>query len=68
MENQNNLASHSYYIILNIKELNQVSRKYSRKIKIVNIYDNQIGKRYIWQGFSSIIQYTIQDIFSRSII
>ena len=47
IENWTDLASHSYCIALDIKELKQVSRKYSRKTRIVNIYDNKIGKRCV---------------------
>lgn len=47
IENQTDLVSHSYYIILNIKKLDSISGKYLRKIKVVNLYNNKIGNKYI---------------------
>ena len=55
VENRTNLVSYFYYIVLDIRELNPVSEKYSRKTRIVNLYDNKIGNGYVWQGFNSII-------------
>ena len=65
VENWTNLISHFYCIILDIRELNPVSEEYSRKIRVVNLYNNKIGNKCIWQEFSSIIRRTIQDIFWR---
>ena len=62
------MASHLYCINLDIKELNQVSGKYLRRTKIVNLYDNKIGRGCVWQGSSSTIRRAIQDILWRSII
>ena len=59
IENQTNLVSHLYCIVLDIKELNQVLRKYSRRTKIVNLYDNKISRRCVWQEFNSIIRRAI---------
>ena len=68
IENRTDLVSHPYYIALDIKKLNQVSRKYSRKTQIVNLYDNKIGRECVWQEFSFTIQRAIQNILWRSII
>ena len=56
IENRINLASHPYCIVLDIKELNPVSRNYSRRIRVVNLYDNKIGNGCVWQGSSSTIR------------
>lgn len=55
IENQTNSVSYLYYIILNIRKHNMISGKYSKKIRIVNLYDNKNGNRCIWQRWSSII-------------
>ena len=38
------LASHSYCSVLDIKELHPLSRKVLRKIRVVNLYDNKFGR------------------------
>ncbi len=43
IENRTDLASHPYCIVLDIKKLNPVSGKYSRRTRVVNLYDNKIG-------------------------
>ena len=65
IKNRINLSSHPYCLILDIKELNPVLRKYFRRTKVVNLYDNKIGNRYVWQGSSSTIRQAIQDIHER---
>lgn len=46
-ENRSNLINHSYYIALDIKELHQKTSKVLWKTRVVNIYDNIIGKGHI---------------------
>lgn len=58
-ENFTDLVSHSYYIILDIRELSSVSRKYSRRTRLVSLYDNKIGNRCVWEGSSSTIKQAI---------
>ena len=50
IEKRSNLINHSYVIILNIKDLNQKTRLSLRRIKVVNVYDQVIGRRYIYLG------------------
>lgn len=45
VENQSNLINHLYCVVLDIKKLDLKSRKYLRKTRIVNLYDNKIGKK-----------------------
>ena len=56
IENRTDLVSHPYCIVLDIRERNPTSEKYSRKTRVVNLYDNKIGNRCVWQ------QRAIQDI------
>lgn len=68
IENWTDLVSHPYCIILDIRKINPVSRKYSRKTRVVNFYNNKISNRCVWQGSSSIIQQAIQEILWKPII
>lgn len=45
VENQSNSINHLYCVVLDIKKLDLKSRKYLRKTRIVNLYDNKIGKK-----------------------
>ena len=62
VENRTDLVSHPYCIVLDIRELNPVSGEYSRKTRVVNLYDNKIGNGCVWQGSSPIIRRAIQEI------
>lgn len=45
INNQKNLANYLYCSILDIKELHSLSRKNLRKTRIINLYDNKVGRR-----------------------
>ena len=62
IENRTDLISHLYCIIFDIRERNPTSRKYSRKSRVVSLYNNKIGNRCIRQETSSTIRQAIQDI------
>ncbi len=47
IDNQTDLASHPYCSVLDIKELHPLSRKVLRKTRVVNLYDNKVGKRQV---------------------
>ena len=49
-------------IVIDVRERNPVSRKYSRRTRVVNLYDNKIGNGCVWQGPSPTIRRAIQDI------
>lgn len=40
MENRTNFISYPYCINLNIRKCNPASKKYSKRLKVVNFYDN----------------------------
>ncbi len=43
IENRINVVNHLYCIVLDIKKLNLVIRKFLRKTRVVNLYDNKIS-------------------------
>lgn len=47
VKNWTDLVSHLYYLVLDIREYNPVFRKYSKKIRVINLYDNKIDNGYI---------------------
>lgn len=49
------LVSYLYYSILDIKELYLMSRKVLRKTRIVNSYDNKVGRGQVWEKSSPIL-------------
>lgn len=68
IKNWTDLVSHLYCIVLDIREFNPVSRKYSRRTRVDNFYDNKIGNGCVWQRSSSKIQQAIQDVLWKPII
>ena len=47
IENRTDLVSHPYCMVLDIRELHPQSGKCLRKIRVVNLYDNKVGKRQL---------------------
>ena len=47
---------------LDIKELYPQSGKFLRKIRMVNLYDNKVGRRQLWEGPTNSVRWVIQDI------
>lgn len=45
IENQTNLVSHLYCMVIDIRELDLRSEKSLKKTRIVNLYDNQFRKK-----------------------
>ena len=62
INNQTDLVSHPYCSVLDIKELYLVSGKILRKTRVVNLYDNNVGRGQVWEGSSPIVRRVIQDI------
>lgn len=62
------LISHPYFIFLEIWELYQQSKKPRQKTQVLNIYINQVRKRFIWDGDISWIRQALENIKWISII
>ncbi len=62
VENRTNLISHPYCMALDIKEPHPKSGKFLRKTRIVNLYDNKVGRGQLWEGLTNSIRRVIQDI------
>ena len=48
MEKRSDLIDYLYLIILNIRDLDQKIRVFIKRIKVINIYDQVIGRRYTY--------------------
>lgn len=48
IDNQTDLVSQPYCSVLDFKELHPVTKKVVRKTRIVNLYDNIVGKGQVW--------------------
>ena len=68
INNRTDLVSHSYYLFVDIRERHPLSKKFSRKTRIVNFYDDKIGERYVWQGTRLAIRWVVQDICWKLVI
>ena len=68
IDNQTDLVSHLYYLILNIKELHPCFGKVLKRTRVVNLYDNKVGRGQLWERSSPTIRRVIQDISWRHII
>lgn len=43
------LVEYLYFLALDIREIDRQSEKPAKQTRIVNIYDNQVRQRYIWE-------------------
>ena len=69
IENQSDLASHPYCLILDLKEpYPESSKKLPRRTRIVNVYDNKLGEGYPWQRLTTRVRRVIEDMSWTSII
>ena len=68
VENRTDLLSHPYCIYLDIKEIDGQTERCLRKTRVINLYDNKIGRGQLWEGSSPTPRRAIQDICWRSII
>ena len=62
VENQTNLVSYRYYMVLDITEGEIHAKGRKRKTRIVNVYDNKLGEEQTWQGSEQRVRQAIQDI------
>ena len=50
IEKRSDLIDYLYVIILNIKDFDQKIRLLLKRIRVVNVYDQFIGRRYTFLG------------------
>ena len=48
MEKRSDLVNYPYLIILDIRDFDQKTRIPTRRIKVMNIYDQVIGRKYTY--------------------
>lgn len=63
-----NLVSHPYCIVLDIIQGEIYAKRQKKKSRIVNVYDNILGKRQTWQDLEQKIRQTTQDVLWLPII
>ena len=68
MEKRSDLVNYPYLIILNIKNLNQKTRIRIKRIRIINIYDQVIGREYTYLKAYIRKRRAIEDISYNKII
>ena len=57
-----NLINYFYFILLEIQEIDSQSKKLGKKTRVVNAYDNRIGRDYTWDGGISCTKRALEDI------
>ena len=62
MEHRTDLINHPYFMLLEIRELDPRSKKPGRKTRIVNVYENRVGKGCTWDGGISRTRRALEDI------
>ena len=68
IEHRTNLVNHPYFILLEIRDLDQQSRRPGRKTQVINIYDNQVGQGCTWTGNTPRVRQALEDIKWESVI
>ena len=62
MEKRSDLIDYPYLIVLDIRDLNQKTRIPIKRIKVINIYDQVISRRYTYLKAYTRKRRAIEDI------
>ena len=54
--------NHPYFMLLEIRELDPRSKRPGRKTRVVNVYDNRVGRGCTWDGGIHRIRRALEDI------
>ena len=69
IENRTDLVSHPYCMVVDIRELDPRSERCLRRTRIVNLYDNKVGKGQLWKilpnSTASYSRYLLEIRYSR---
>ena len=68
MENRSDLVDHLYIMVLDIRDLDLKTRLPIRCIRVVNVYDQVIGRGYIYLGVYARRRRAIEDVSWNRII
>ena len=50
VDHRTDLLNHPYFMLLEIRELDPQSKRPGRKTRVVNVYDNRVGRGCTWDG------------------
>ena len=62
VEKRSDLINYLYVMILDVRDFDQKTRLFLRRIKVVNVYDQVIGRKYIYLGVYTKKRRVIEDI------
>ena len=68
VEHRTDLVNHPYFILLEIRDLDQQSKRPGRKTRVLNAYDNRVGQGCTWTGNIPRVRRALEDIKWESII
>ncbi len=62
VDHRTDLINHPYFMLLEIQELDPRSKRLGRKTRVVNAYDNRVGRGCTWDGGTSPTSRALEDI------
>ena len=62
MDNRTDLIAHSYFLAIDVREINPRIKRSDRRTRVVNAYYIIIEAGHTWQGFSSRVRRALQDV------
>ena len=68
MKKRSDLIDYSYLMVLDIRDFDQKTRIPIRRIKIINVYDQVIGRKYTYLGAYIRKKRAIKDVSQNKII
>ena len=68
MDNRIDLVDHPHFLALDIRDIDSRTNKLARRTRIVNLYDNRVGQRCIWEGSTPRNRRTLEDIVWNRVI
>ncbi len=68
LQNRTDLVNHPYVMLLEIRELDPRSKKSGRKTRVVNVYNNRVGRVCRWDSGISCTRRALEDIKEELVI
>ena len=62
VEHRTDLVNHPYFVLLEIRDLDQQTKRPERKTRVLNVYNNRVGQGCTWSENNSRVRRALEDI------
>ncbi len=62
VDHKTDLIDHPYFMLLEVREIDSRSKRPGRKTRVINVYDNRVGRGCTWDGGIGRTRRALEDI------